>query len=411
LLAKSYFSIEHIGSYELFLFISSAVTFFWTTGLLQSLIPLTDNSNAYSNKKNDKKPELFNATIVVFIFSLIASASVLIYQLFISERDASNSSFLKLLMIYTFTLGPSFLAEYFHLILKQNIRLVIYGITSNFLLLFIVSISLFIEVDIHSVFIILIIFNVLKIIWAFIILKRHAEFVLNFPFIKEYIRVGYPLIISTLLSGSAQYIDSLIVKSYFDSSQFAIFRYGARELPISVLIANSFSSAVLTNFTSNSNLSDILKKIKQFSTLSMHVLFPFSIVILFCSHLLFPIIFSPAFAESATIFNVYILLIISRLIFPQTILTGLKKTKYILQSSVLEITVNITLSLLFINYFGLVGIAYATVVAYLIDKLYLIIVLKKKFMINVSDYVPINIIFLYSSLLLICYYISDFLLT
>ena len=72
--------------------------------------------------------------------------------------------------------------------------------------------------------------------------------------------------------------------------------------------------------------------------------------------------------STPSIFNVFLLVIISRLIFPQTILIAFGKTKMVLLISVLETILNIILSVIFVQYFGLIGIAFGTFLAYLFEK-------------------------------------------
>ena len=54
----------------------------------------------------------------------------------------------------------------------------------------------------------------------------------------------------------------------------------------------------------------------------MHLLYPLSIVLLWVSEFLFVQVFDPAFRESAAIFNVYLLILTNRLIFPHTVIIG-----------------------------------------------------------------------------------------
>jgi O-antigen/teichoic acid export membrane protein len=111
----------------------------------------------------------------------------------------------------------------------------------------------------------------------------------------------------------------------------------------------------------------------------------------------FPIIFNAQFAESATIFNIYLLLIISRLLLPQTILNGLRITKPIMNAAFFELVINVALSLILVQFFGIAGIAIATFVAYLFEKIYLALIVKTKLNIAVSDYIPVNIYTVYSA--------------
>ena len=81
---------------------------------------------------------------------------------------------------------------------------------------------------------------------------------------------------------------------------------------------------------------------------------------------------------------------------PQTILNGLKISKNIMYASFFELVLNISLSLIFVQFWGIAGIAFATFLAYLFEKIYLTIVVRRKLNIQLQEYLPINFYFLYS---------------
>jgi O-antigen/teichoic acid export membrane protein len=232
---------------------------------------------------------------------------------------------------------------------------------------------------------------------------QNSEIKVSRSFVKEHLKLGIPLVASTFLSGSAQFVDGFIVTSKFNEETFAVFRYGARELPLAMLLANALSNAMLTRFTSREKMRSNLDQLKASVSRLTHFLFPVTSVLLVISHYIFPFVFNAEFEESATIFNIYLLLIISRLLLPQTILNGLKITKPILIASFFELMINVLLSVIFVQFWGISGIAYATVIAFLFEKLYLSAIVKTKLKIRLSEYVPIGIYLLYSSVVIVIF--------
>jgi len=124
---------------------------------------------------------------------------------------------------------------------------------------------------------------------------------------------------------------------------------------------------------------------------------------------MYPIIFNENFAESANVFNVYLLIIVSRLVFPQTILIGLRKSKVIMTASLIEIVVNVFFSVLFIKTIGVIGVAYATIVAYYLEKALLMLYLRYRMNIRPAEYTPVRWFLFYSALIFIAYSIVSFL--
>ena len=69
---------------------------------------------------------------------------------------------------------------------------------------------------------------------------------ISVDFIREHLYLGIPLIITTLISGSGQYIDGVIISAFYrDPASFAVFRYGAKEFPLVLMLANGLNAAML----------------------------------------------------------------------------------------------------------------------------------------------------------------------
>jgi O-antigen/teichoic acid export membrane protein len=122
---------------------------------------------------------------------------------------------------------------------------------------------------------------------------------------------------------------------------------------------------------------------------------------------LFPRVFTPEYIRSADIFLIYLLLIIPRLIFPQTIIIGRKRTRITLIAAILELSINIPLSLYLIQDYGTVGVALATLIVYVIEKLFLIGYVWIKMKIKPSEYIPLRIYTVYSALIILLFVLID----
>jgi O-antigen/teichoic acid export membrane protein len=288
------------------------------------------------------------------------------------------------------------MVEYFYLIRKQNRPLVVYAVISFFLQFLLVAAPVIAGLPVRWAMLGLVIASLFRYVWMWRLFIIHSEIHFSLPFVRDHLRLGGPLVLSTLLSGTAQYVDGFIVTSKFDESTFAVFRYGARELPLAVLLTNALGSALLPAFGVKERLRENLTELKRNITRLMHLLFPVTGVLILVSHPLFPWLFNPAFRESATIFNIYLLLVISRVLMPQTILTGLQQTRQLMIASFLELILNVGLSLLFVQYWGVAGVAFATFIAYLFEKVYLAVVVKRRWKLSFSEYQPVRSYLIYS---------------
>ncbi|MDX2415044.1 MAG: oligosaccharide flippase family protein [Bacteroidales bacterium] len=409
---RSTLSPEDIGAWEMFMFLASFLSFFWVTGIIQSLLSLFNRNRTFSRygeNVSEKSPEFFNAFILLVGFSLVFFISGHILKSSFSVYGYSgNVQYLNLLLLYLFLSSPVCLIEYIYLLRNKSYRILQYGLYTFIPQLILILVPVlrghgFIWSIYGLIFV-----SLARWVWLLVLLRRYAEWKISLRFMKEHLKIGIPLIFTVLISGSAQYIDGIIVSAYFDDPRtFAIFRYGMKELPFVLLMTGALHSGMLPRFASRSEMPGSLAAIKKRSERLMHFLFPVSILMLFFARWLFPRIFTPEFHRSADIFMVYILLVIPRVIFPQTILIGRKKMRVALQAAAGVFILNIPLSLWLIKDYGSVGVALATFVVYFLEKVVLGAYIWLKMKINPKQYIPLLTYIIYTIIIMTIFILID----
>ncbi len=413
LFTKSHLTRADIGQFEMFMFIAGLMTFFWVTGIIQSLLPLYHRNRTFrkmGDNGSDKSPEIFNAFLLLCAFSLLFFLfGHSLKNNFSVFHNTGNVPFLNLLLLYILLSSPVCLIEYIYLLNNRAYRIFQYGLyTFTAQLILIVTPLFFGKGIIWSIYGLLAITGI-RWIWLIILLRRYTEMKVSFEFMKEHLYLAAPLILTTLISGSAQYTDGVIVSAvYRDPSWFAWFRYGAKEFPLVLMLANGLSNAMLPEFSTRSRMKESLARIKLKSAKLMHLLFPVVMLIMLFARWFYPRIFNPDFQKSADVFLVYSTLIIPRLVFPQTIIVGRKKTNITLIAALIEMGLNIPLSLLMIKWgYNIVGVVLATFIVYIISKLYMIGYLWFRMKIKPSDYMPLKLLTIYSVILTILFILID----
>jgi len=402
---KSGLLTSEIGKYETFLFLAGAVSFFWLNGLIQGFLPSVGEQSV-----SRKSSALFSVFYLLLAFSGLAVLFLLLFEHSISGflLKGSPVPFLKYLLVYILISSPASLVEYIYLIKKQGRMILVYGTVSYALMFLLVVLPPVLGFSIEYSMIGLVLSSAFRLLWLLVLLFRNSNPIPDFLLIRNHLKYAAPLVFSMFLSGSAQYIDGFIITSYFDDATFAVYRFGAREFPLVLLLANAFSTSMLPGFADKSALKFNLEKIRQNSLQLGFWLFPLSGLLMLLSHWAFPIVFNVNFAGSATIFNIYLLLIVSRLLFPQTILIGLQKTRAIIWASLIEIAANVALSLWFVQLWGLPGVAYGTVCAYIIEKFLLIVFVRKNCGIGINEYLNVKQHLLYSLLLSVVFIVIEY---
>jgi O-antigen/teichoic acid export membrane protein len=391
LLTKLGLGAYGIGIYESLLFLGSLLSFFWLSGLSQSLLA--------NYRPAERSREFFNAFLVLLGCSVLV---FVLFRLLITPFSflANNPEVLwhyGTFSWYVLLIGPAYLAEYILLLKERPKALVGYGVLAFGSQLAFVTLPILLGYGLEEAILGLVVSAALRFAVVVFLLFRFADFTVDKDFLRTFIITASPLIVGSLLAGSAEYLDGLIVSHYFNEQTFAIYRYGAKEFPLVLLLANAFSNGLVPKVSRDVKAG--MAEIRQGSLRMMHAFFPLSIGLMVLSPWAYPMLFSAEFAESAAVFNVYLLLVISRVLFPQTILIGLRHAKAIMYVSIVEITVNVGLSLLFVQWFGLVGIAYATVIAFALEKVLLMGLLWRKEGISPLEYWPWKMHLGYSAVL------------
>ncbi len=401
-LANSALTTADIGTYETWLYWGMILTFICFSGSLQAYV--SDYSQDVANSKNSNPFAIYLLTSGGALIAVLGFYSVcqLIGEPMGTE---TNGRLIKVLFFLWLHLSSSVIP---YILLVQKMVRWFYPYTLFYALGYILAISYPLfwgGGHLDDLLIGLIYFSIveyLSLIFLLVVVSR-----MNFSFhrIRQLISLAIPLTIYGGMGLMAQIFDAWLVQWTFgDMSTFAQFRYGARELPGALALAAAFTTAMLVEFRNEGKNG--LIRIKKGSTKLMHLFFPFSMILMLISPYLFELIFNVDFVRSAWIFNTYLLLMTSRWLFPQVMMVVLKENNRLIRYAVLELMVNVILSLLLIRYWGLVGVALATVVAFGLEKWWLGQYLYRKYGMKWSDYVSIETWSFYSLGSLIVYLVA-----
>lgn len=392
LLVKFGANQPQIAVYEAFLWLTGMSTFFWVGGSVNALLSVA---------KTSAQSQFLSAAIWLGIQAFLAAVIVFVFPVGSAEMKAYAALFIVLNSV-------TFLNEYLLFIQGKNLMLLFYAFATTCLqLLLVVGFFFFIGSIKYSI-LGLQFLALLKFGFFVFLLFRFEVYGFSFQALKQLALLSLPLSVAILVSGSAEYIDGFLVKHFFSDVDFALFRYGSRELPLSLILANTLSAAMISPVATNVEMG--LKSIKAKSLQLMHLLFPLSILLMFIAKPLLIFLYDESYQNAAAIFRIMLLLLIPRVLFPQTVLTALKRNNLILLSATLELVLNVSFSLFFIQFWGLKGVVWGTVLAYVFDKFFLMFMLKKQFSILPQRYLSVKPFVLYSVLLVSVFVLVEFLL-
>jgi O-antigen/teichoic acid export membrane protein len=393
------YGLHMVAQYENLLLVSSSLTFFWVSAICNTLIPYYNNADPEKKKK-----VLFNTFVLLLLFSMIAAIGVVI----IGVKDGRDQNLFNMFALVVLLNTPTYITDYIFYLRERYRSLIVWGTVTNLAQIILLCLPLFFKQSLNLAINLLLVLSLFKFNYTIILLMKYSTISVQTRMSKDFLMKAMPIMFSILLAGSMEYINSYIVKYNFPEEQFAIFRYGARELPIFLIFANSLSnifSGEIARYNSEGKIDEALHKLKRSGVKLMRWMFPLSIFLMFVSPYMFKYLYNDEFIEGYKIFNIYLLLIISRMLFPQTVIMGLMKNRIFYLISTNYLVINGLLVFWFIFLFGISGIAYATVISYLIEKIMLVIYCRMEG-INLSRYTVISEYLIYSAVTILAFYVS-----
>ena len=212
----------------------------------------------------------------------------------------------------------------------------------------------------------------------------------------------WPLVLYAVSIGIARSLDAWLVARNFDDASFAIFRYGAREFPLVMALSAGLSIMMIPKLKDDHALSEL----KYRSIRLMHLCFPIVAVFILFSPVLFEFFFGSEYRDSALIFNIYLLLTLTQIVFPQSIMISRGDTKLLWYISLAELAVNVLASLTLMKYFGIIGIVWGTLIAYVFEKIVLLIVIRFRYNIRPASIISFPVWLGYVLCLIIVFMLS-----
>jgi O-antigen/teichoic acid export membrane protein len=382
LIARSHLSLDQVGALEWLIFIGYGLTFFWMAALLQLYLSYSGVNLPESSREMGRSIGqfiIYMGPIVVVLFSFLGIVLGNRYGL-----TLQHYAFYGIWM--GGSLGGMFLPYWYYA--KQNI-IKMYQVS---VILTLVYLAIFYAAYLFNLSFGTLLFALASfgsLIWVYVFFKLRESRSLERLFSRAAIvlKKGFPLAVYTFLGGAAIIIDTLLVHYFYgDGEIMAIFKYGSRELPITLVLSAALSNALLPFISKEGNKIDGLELLKNRSGQLMHYLFAISIILLIFSENLYHFLYGSRFIEAVILFDCMLFVVVARAVFPQTVIIALHQSNIMQTVGWIEFTLNTVLSIIFVYWIGIVGIVLATIIAYTFEKIYLAFILKKQFKLELNQY-------------------------
>ncbi len=392
ILVKVGYSDVDVSRYEWLLFLVYAFSFFWSMGLKNALLAYWPDLGL-----QDQRSILGSLFALFFMIAGLFGLGLLLYY----------GGDMKWLALFFLLSIPAALTEHWFILHKEAKRMFWYGIVIHLLYVAtILTTSIWLG-SVQAVIAGLTLWAGLKFIYGLFTLRRLGAMTFDMSLIKTFLIYAMPLMLYILFGSGMDVMDSFLVEHFFEEDMFAKFRYGAKELPVNTLLIGALTATTIpmavTHF--DKSIDDIKRRLVRF----MHWMYPLSIVLLVCSPYLFKYFYNEGYQISSEIFNVYLLLLVSRILTPQVLLYAMKENNVLMWTALIELSVNLILSLILLQYFGVLGIAYATIIAYFLEKVILVSYLWFYKKISVARYIDVPVYLSWSALFVFSFFMVKYL--
>ncbi len=400
LLAKSALTTEAIGHWEMLLYLGYTLSFFWASGLVQGMLAL------FPKLTPEERPVfVFNAYAVFVVMGLALFCTLYwgqeaaVYWLTHQHELPGLPYFAIFLCLHV----PVFLLENLYLLYDRPRSIWAYGWFAALGQAAAVAWPVWQGKGIEGGVIGLAAFAAMRHVLLLVFVWRRGTWRLDWGLCRRWLGSSWPLVGYSLLGGLQAALANWLVAFFYpdDQQQFAVYRYGAMELPFALALTTGFGTAMLPILAQH--LEQGMAEMRQRSVQLLHILFVPAIVAMLTASWLFPWVFRTAFRESVPVFHVFLLLLITRVVFSRTVLTALEANRITLLISIVEIITFAVAGYFLGQVYGLIGIAWATLLAFALEKLLQVIVLQKRFGITPRQYTPLGWYALYSGLLAAMY--------
>ncbi|MEL7221778.1 MAG: hypothetical protein AAGJ93_10695, partial [Bacteroidota bacterium] len=373
-LAKSYLSPTAVGGYEMLTYVAYLLSFFWVSGAMQALL------SYYPSRSSEEQAQLVSHSFTLFsllglgVAFAVGCFPTAILSVLVQQNDLP---YLQLFLVFLATNIPASLQEHFYLLRGQAIHIFVYGMLTSGTQLLALALPPLLGWDFKISFQLLALLGIIKWVWLLIDVLRHGRLVWAPQLLRGWWLLAWPLMLYALLGAFNLSIGPWMVGYFFegDAAQFAVYRYGARELPLLSALTGAVSSALIPAIAVSfvSGMADLRKE----SAWLFHLLFPISIVLLLTAPWWFVWVFEEEYAAAIPLFQTFLLLTPAHLVFARTVLVAKQDIRFIPALSLLGIGLHIVACLLLAPVWGMLGIAMGSVLAFSTEKLLLIIFLKQ----------------------------------
>ncbi|TQV87188.1 oligosaccharide flippase family protein [Aliikangiella coralliicola] len=182
--------------------------------------------------------------------------------------------------------------------------------------------------------------------------------------IQEQFKYSLPIGGSLSVAEVSRYADKIIVSNQFSPDDYAVYTRGAMDIPLISIIANTLDNLLMPKFIDayrNNNMRELVEVWHSAMRMMAAFIYPACLFLIFVAPLLIPALFSDKYIASTVIFQIYTVRLLTRISTFNVIYRAIGKTQAMFWLSIASLLVNIVLTYICIQLYGVNGAAVACV--------------------------------------------------
>lgn len=317
-----------------------------------------------------------NILIGTSFFLMFFASLFVIFLLFIATFFTSNDTYTNILIfiLASATIFQSFNVIDFYFQSKVLSKFVVY---SNIIMLFLSSILKIVLILVNAplisfVWVVLFDSVVLALGFVYFYKKNHQEFK-NWKFDKKIafflLKDSYPLIIGGVINSIYMKVDQVMIKEMLDNTQVGYYAAAVKLSEvwfiIGVIICNSLFPAIINAKKISEEF--YYQRIYKLFLFLVVLAYSLSIIVYFLSDYIILVLYGKEFIEASSVLSIHIfsaIFVYLGVSSGRWLITE-NKANLDLYRNIFAMIINIVLNILFIKKFGIVGVAYASLIAYI----------------------------------------------
>jgi O-antigen/teichoic acid export membrane protein len=404
-------SLSDYGTYQQVMLICITVSIFIAFGLPDSVyyfLPRTQN----------KKRFLLRTLLLLNLLGIVATIVIVAVRNPLGEW-MNNPRLPELALIFGFYLIG--LASYqmldsTFLSLGRGRSLALVNVVFSLLFFLFVSVPVLLGMPLKAILTSILIYYLAQAVFLLVFILRLSGELGDFrkgDNLGEQLRYSAPIGGSRLSGTLAKAVDRFVISFFYTPKDYAIYDRGAMQLPFVNIFAYTIGAVLLpryVEFHREGKSEEVLKLWHESVRQVALIMFAIFALCLFFARDVITVLFTDTYLGSVSIFKIYLLLLPFQVTAYGSILRATKNTKHILYVTLMELTVNIILSLTLVRLLGPKGPAVATIITRTCGVSYYLLVIKNILRVDIKRVFPWKVLSKQFLLALACAWLIHFLM-